>query len=74
MHLSLRQFYRRRSEAFEALAATLERINGTGPVAPSNHVLCARCGQEIFGAVLDNPDRVPPSPLVDDSFELRPSC
>src|SRR5215831_8255837 len=39
MHLSLRQFYRRRSEAFEALAATLERINGTGPVAPSSHVL-----------------------------------
>ena len=50
MHVSLRQFYRRRSEAFEALALVLERADELEPSAQAAQppVYCASCHRRIF--------------------------
>ena len=50
MNLSLRQFYRRRSEAFDALALSVERIEAFGVTdSPSQPpVYCASCYRRIF--------------------------
>ncbi|MBV8340383.1 MAG: hypothetical protein JO343_10590 [Candidatus Eremiobacteraeota bacterium] len=73
MHLSLRQFYRRRSEAFEALAAALEPLDAPPPAGESSQVLCARCRRELFGNDDDAATLVQPH-RPDDPYELRPSC
>ena len=72
MNLSLRQFYRRRSEAFEAIAAMLERVSAAEPVANPAPVLCARCRRELFGSSGDDEHGLRPNPLPDASY-LRPS-
>ena len=72
MHLSLRQFYRRRSEAFEALAAALERIDATPPAGQSTQLLCARCKRELFGGADNAANLSQPDSLL-SPYELRPS-
>jgi hypothetical protein len=49
MHLSLRQFYRSRAEAIDALALSLARVDDS-PIAPADRetpVYCAHCYRRI---------------------------